>query len=67
MAREKEGFRDNLERIDSRFPEKESLNYDDLCTLFGFSRSTAIRRWKSFYNKNIGGVPKTTVARVMCN
>lgn len=66
MAREKELFRDNLERIHERFPEKESLNYADLSALFGYSLVTAKRQWHKFYNMRVGGVPKTTVARIMC-
>lgn len=65
MAREKPMFRDNLERIDARFPQSETLKYDDLAVLFGYSRRTAIRKWSKFYNHACSGVPKTTVVRVM--
>ena len=66
MAREKELFRANLEQLNTRFPDKESLSYTDLCSLFDCSYRTAIRKWGKMYNKVIGGVPKTTVARAMC-
>ena len=66
MAREKELFRENLEQINNRFPDKESLNYSDICQLFGYSYRTAQRRWGKIYNRAVGGVPKTTVARAMC-
>ena len=58
MAREKEGYRENLEAINAVFPGKVSLNYSELCKLFGYSMSSS--------NKMCGGVPVTTVARMMC-
>ena len=67
MAREKELFRKNLELINEQFPKKASLNYAEICALFGYSRRTAIRHWKKFYNRTVGGVPVTTVAREMCS
>lgn len=66
MAREKEGYRENLEAINAVFPGKVSLNYSELCKLFGYSMSSAKRKWSRFYNKMCGGVPVTTVARMMC-
>jgi hypothetical protein len=67
MAREKEGYRDCLERLDKKFPDKEILKYADLIALFKRSRTTIIRSWQPYYNKAVGGIPKTTVARVMCS
>lgn len=66
MAREKEGYRENLEAINELFPDKMSLNYADISRMFGYSRSSAIRKWGKFYNSMCGGVPKTTIARLMC-
>ena len=67
MAREKEGYRDCLERLDKKYPDKEVLKYADLMALFSLSRATIIRSWRPYYNKAVGGIPKTTVARVMCS
>lgn len=67
MAREKEGYRDCLERLDQKFPDKEILKYADLMVLFSRCRATIIRSWAQYYNKAVGGIPKTTVARVMCS
>lgn len=50
MSREKEGFRDNLERLNTFFPEIELLTRQDLvrftgrdwrvvCRLFGFAKN----------------------------
>lgn len=66
MAREKEGYRDCLERLDQKYPDKEVLKYADLMVLFSRSRATIIRSWAQYYNKAVGGIPKTTVARIMC-
>ena len=40
MAREKEGFRDNLERLDKAFPGKELLNRKDVAVYTGVSTRT---------------------------
>ena len=66
MAREKELFRENLEQLNNMFPEKESLNYSEIAKLFGYSYRTAQRKWGKIYNKGVGGVPKTAIARSMC-
>ena len=44
MAREKEGFREQLERLDEKFPEQETLKYKEISILFGYSQATAKRR-----------------------
>ena len=67
MAREKELFRENLELLNNRFPDKDVLSYTDLSWLGNYSYRAAQRNWGRFYLKRIGGVPKTTVAREMCN
>ena len=40
MPREKEAYRDNLERICERFPNKELLNKKDAADFLGVSRVT---------------------------
>lgn len=67
MAREKEGYREQLDRLDAAFPERESLRYKEISALFGYSESTAKRHWKLFYNPKCGGVPKRTIARELCS
>jgi len=39
LPREKECFRDNLERLDDRFPDREMLCRKDLCEFTGLSRN----------------------------
>ena len=45
MAREKKGFREQLERLDAAFPWRETLRYKEISILFGYSQATAKRRW----------------------
>ena len=40
MAREKESYRDNLERIAERFPGKEMLTVADVVEYTGLNRKT---------------------------
>ena len=43
MAREKECYRDNLERIAERFPGKELLTVQDVVDYTGLNRKTVKR------------------------
>lgn len=65
MPREKALFRDNLDRLDKKFPNKESLTYKDLAELFGYTYKSAFRKWQKQYNKTCNGVPKSVVASIM--
>ena len=46
MSREKEGFRDNLERIDAAFPDKELLTATDIARFEKASRASVMKRYK---------------------
>lgn len=61
MAREKELYRDNLDRLDKAYPQRECLRINDIAIYLGCSYQTAYRRFKK-YNKR-GGVSKCIVAR----
>ena len=41
MAREKELFRDNLQRLDEKFPDRELLTLQDVRIFCGISDNTA--------------------------
>lgn len=41
MAREKESYRDNLERLDKVFPDKEMLSPADVAQYMGVALATA--------------------------
>ena len=43
--REKENFRDNLERLDKRFPNKELLTRTECAVYLGCSEKTVKRRY----------------------
>lgn len=47
MAREKELFRDNLERLDRAFPGKELLTIQDVAQYTGLCANT-VRRYLTF-------------------
>ena len=63
MAREKEGYRDNLERINEAF-DHELLTVSEVASFCGISYASA-RRWFSFHplTKRIS---KADLARQMC-
>lgn len=63
MAREKESYRDNLERLDTRFPEGELLNVKNVKEFCGISEE---RAKEMFTFKKIGGryyISKAVLAR----
>lgn len=60
MSREKDGFRDNLERIDKAFPNKEMLNAMDLAKFEGHHRTTIRQRY--VFNR-FGEISKSDWAR----
>lgn len=45
MPREKESYRDNLERIDSAFPNKELLKKTDVAKFCGINYHTVGKRF----------------------
>lgn len=65
MPREKENFRDQLERIDAKFPDAETLTIEQVCTYLGRYRAPLLRD-KTFPAKKLGGkyiIPKVALAR----
>ena len=62
MPREKESFRDNLERLDQAFPGKELLSAADVAKYTGLHIQT-VR--KIFPIKPRIGIPKVVLARAL--
>lgn len=52
MSREKELFRDNLERLDAAFPNKELLNQNEVSEFTGISKYNITKHF-SFKNHYI--------------
>lgn len=61
MSREKEGYRDNLVRLDEHFPNKELLETKELADFLGVCARTVK---KHFPIKN-GYISKAEAARTM--
>lgn len=62
MSREKEYYRDNLERITERFPNRELLTVKDVCSFTGLCYNTVRKRYP-FKNNYITAA---TLARCLC-
>lgn len=62
MSRESEYYRDNLERIIERFPNRELLNVKDVCSYTGLNYRTAKKLFP--FQKNY--ITAATLARCLC-
>ena len=62
MSREKEGFRDNLERLNEYFPNSELLNVSDIVKYTGRDRRVVKELFP--FKKNY--ISKVEAARAMC-
>lgn len=64
MAREKEGYRDNIEQLNRLFPEYEALSLEEVARVMNCSVKT-VRR--NMGNLMVGKkIMKTALARYMC-
>lgn len=59
MSKEKETYRDNLERLDKAYPGKEMLNISEVCAYLGRSYNYVRPR----YPFKDGSITKATLAR----
>lgn len=67
MPREKEGYRDNLMRLDEKFPDKELLSKSDVVMYLGVSLSTVTRKAKELgFAPRSNYVSKVRLARALC-
>ncbi len=62
MGREKEDFRDNLERLEEKFPDKEMLSAREVADYLGLDIRT-VRKY--FPIKPHVGITKVALARAM--
>ncbi len=62
MSREKEAYRDNLERIIEAFPDKEIITASELASWLGLNIRTV---YKYFPIKKGVGISKATLARCL--
>ena len=65
--REKEGFRDNLERIDAAFPGREMLNVSEVSRFTGLDRGKVGADWQEHFC-SVGRskyMSKVTLARLL--
>lgn len=60
--REKEGYRENLERIHTRFPNKELLTKKDVASFLGCNYRYVTKRFP--FKDNF--ISKATLARELC-
>ena len=65
MGREKEGYRENLEMLNNRYPDHDMLSIEELMQVTGYSSKATVRKYfgKMLVNKKIS---KATLARYMC-
>ncbi len=61
MPREKELYRDYLERLDEKFPNKDNLTQKDCADFLGLDKRTV----KSRYGIARGGILKIQLARLL--
>lgn len=65
MAREKEGYRDNLELLNLRFPNHDLLTFEEVMQVTGYTDRRSIRKYFGSQLVN-NRLSKVHLARYMC-
>lgn len=65
MAREKEDYRANLERLNELFPDHEMLSIKETARVMGFRTEKTVRKYVPFSGPG-RTVSKAALARIMC-
>lgn len=65
MPREKELYRENLDRLDERFPGRDVLKYAEIAEVTGRSLRFVQKHFKKHYSPELAGVSKTVLARIL--
>ena len=65
MAREKEGYRDNLELLNVRYPDHDMLTVEEIMQVTGIRTKDTVRKHlgQFYVNRRIS---KVALARYMC-
>lgn len=63
MAREKEDFRANLERLNELYPDHEMLTIPETMKVMGYASQNTVKKYVPFTNSRVS---KATLARIMC-
>ena len=63
MAREKEDFRANLERLNELYPDHEMLTIQETMKIMGYGSKNTVKKYVPFTNSRVS---KATIARIMC-
>lgn len=65
MAREKEGYRDNLEILNNRYPDHDMLTIEEVMQVTGIRTKDTVRKHlgQFYVNRRIS---KVALARYMC-
>lgn len=66
MAREKEGYRDNLELLNNRFPDHDMLTMTEVMQVIGCADRRTLRRKTGERNWINNRLSKVFLARYMC-
>lgn len=65
MAREKDGYRDNLELLNTRYPEHDMLSMEQVMQVTGYTDRRTIAKHLGEYIVN-NRLSKVYLARYMC-
>ena len=66
MGREKDGYRENLELLNIRFPEHDLLTIEEVKQVTGFGSRKTILKYLGKYMIGNSKISKVYVARFMC-
>lgn len=65
MAREKEGYRDNLELLNARYPDHDMLSFLEVKTVMGWTDTRTVKKYLGKYI-TCERISKAALARYMC-
>lgn len=66
MGREKDGYRENLELLNIRFPEHDLLTIEEVKQATGFESRNTVLKYLGIYMTGGSKISKVYVARFMC-